>query len=621
MCEKGIHISARFWPQWKRAAVAAVCLVLPIVAQEPKEVPEPRLLSLFPAGGSPGQTVKAEIRGLWLSGARTVWFESGGLHASVERVETLSEQFPEALPGAPPPRVKPRPIDLVRIELRIPPAAEPGTRLLRLVTPRGLSTPVPFQVTAGPVIPEVAADHSTARTAQPISAPSIVFARIENRGEVDFYRVRAARDELLVFEVRGAQNFVPRLALFRRGGSWFDSERPARLLFEEERNSDLMFAKPLASFRAPEAGDYFVEVSSLFGKGGPDCTYQFRVSRGAPPAAEPAPLDWKERNFARSLNEDWIQSLVGRSVKGSPAAPAVIASAGAAGTGAAPADPGEAPAPAALSTNPQIVREEEAGSPVTLPAVFEGAIEHPGDLDSFHFKVEPGQKLTFEIETPATTTPHFNPRIGVVDLMDHEFFSNVDRRISLFNNNADPHVFLKAIAPRATFTFERGGEYILNVRDITSRYGDPGFRYRILVRQQVPHVGEIAVAGAEQINLRPGEARKLAITAQFEEGFSGDVAVTLKGLPPGVQAFPAVPYSDGRAPLEVPQNPDIVLPKEQRAAIVLLTAPDAPPTAEPALAVVYCRPTAGGKLGESLRVRAIPLMVIADEQKAEEAKP
>ena len=130
---------------------------------------------------------------------------------------------------------------------------------------------------------------------------------------------------------------------------------------------------------------------------------------------------------------------------------------------------------------------------ISLPAVIEGTIEHPGDLDSFRFKVDPGQKLAFEVETPDAKPPYFNPRLGVVDSQNKELFSNVERRLSMFNNNADPQVYLKAVEPKATYTFDKGGEYVLQIRDITSRYGNSSYRYRILVRPEIPHVGEITV--------------------------------------------------------------------------------------------------------------------------------
>jgi hypothetical protein len=91
-----------------------------------------------------------------------------------------------------------------------------------------------------------------------------------------------------------------------------------------------------------------------------------------------------------------------------------------------------------------------------VPALIEGTIDQPGDVDSFKFKVNPGQKLAFEIETSDAKPPYFNPRVGVVDSQDHELFSNVERRLSMFNNNADPQVYLKNVQPKAIYSFERG---------------------------------------------------------------------------------------------------------------------------------------------------------------------
>jgi hypothetical protein len=223
-----------------------------------------------------------------------------------------------------------------------------------------------------------------------------------------------------------------------------------------------------------------------------------------------------------------------------------------------------------------------------------------------------------------------------VDSHDHELFSNVERRLSMFNNNADPQVYLKAVRPKAIYTFERGGEYALQVRDITSRYGNPSYRYRILVRPEIPHVGEISVMardsadgnpegvkGAEinRINLVRGQPKKLILVASYEEGFTGDLSLTFMGLPEGVQIFPALQFSEGRAPLEVTQNPDIVAPKQQRTAIVLLASPEAPLTAEPKIVKLHCQPIANGKLGPNLLVREIPLMVVRGSAKKEGEKP
>ena len=52
-------------------------------------------------------------------------------------------------------------------------------------------------------------------------------------------------------------------------------------------------------------GEYFLEVSSLFGRGTPDSGYQVRIAsgEGAPRYDEQLPGEWQERSFSRKLEE------------------------------------------------------------------------------------------------------------------------------------------------------------------------------------------------------------------------------------------------------------------------------------------------------------------------------
>ena len=109
------------------------------------------------------------------------------------------------------------------------------------------------------------------------------------------------------------------------------------------------------------------------------------------------------------------------------------------------------------------------------------------------------------------------------------------------------------------------------------------YRYRVLVRPQMPHVGEVtAIEGdppnpifgdakkLDHINLVRGETKKLTITASFEEEFTGEVSFEFVGLPTGVQALPAVQLDQGKPPAEVTQNPEAVVPRQTRTIMVLL---------------------------------------------------
>lgn len=476
-----------------------------------------------------------------------------------------------------------------------------------------------------------------------VTLPAVINGKLGEAGELDYYSFHVRKGEQLRFEaVEGqkfggamaARKFTPEVALYRAGGSWFDSHRPTRLLYREERSSDLMQKQSGGTFRFDEEGQYLLQVSGLFGQGCPDCTYQVRVVSGEKmPQLETQPAEtkgqWSERNLSRELKDDWMTKLEDRAVQPSESKTQAKETSSAQGGIAN----GEAKQPPSLPVHPSSLVLSKANEDVaqtqsiSIPAVLEGTIQRPTDLDSFKFKVEAGQKLAFEVETPDAKPPYFNPRLGIVDSQNRELFSNVERRLSMFNNNADPQVYLKDVQPKVIYTFERGGEYVLQVRDITSRYGGPDYHYKILVRPQIPHVGQVSIAegqnaaagkGIDRINLVSGTPKRFTLIASYEEGFTGDLSFVFTGLPDGVQAFPAVQFHEDQAPLEATQNPEIVAPKEMKAMIVLLAGADAKLTSEPKMVQLHCQLIADGKLGPSLLVQEVPLMVVARQGDHEE---
>src|SRR2546428_13078968 len=123
---------------------------------------------------------------------------------------------------------------------------------------------------------------------------------------------------------------------------------------------------------------------------------------------------------------------------------------------------------------------------------------------------------------------------------------------------------------------------------MTARYGGPGYRYRVLVRPQVAHVGAVQVQPGD-LNLVRGGSRKLIVITSQEEGFAGDVMFAFAGLPEGVEAFPAAEVNDKRDPTDVDENADAVVAKIQTIAIVLTAASNAPLTSAPKTVQLLCR--------------------------------
>jgi len=338
------------------------------------------------------------------------------------------------------------------------------------------------------------------------------------------------------------------------------------------------------SYKFGDAGQYFLEVSGLYGEGCPDCTYHLRIMP-RPPVSKlnaqmaPAEGEWTERSFNRPLEGSWMTSLDARAV-GSVDRPkpeiktVALAHPGTAGVSSKKELSSSRLPDRALVASPRLLEREpndtaSEAQHFSVPSMIEGRIDRPGDVDTFKFSAKPGDKLAFEIETPEAEPPHFNPTFVILDSQDREIFSNVHRSISLYDDNNKKTTYLKRLDPKAVYTFEQGGDYFVQISDITARYGNPEFHYRLLVRPQIPHVGEVSVEKADHINLVRGEAKKVTITTSYEEGFAGQISFSISGLPAGVQAFPGAELGDDRAPRDVDERPAIVAPKQQKTTIVL----------------------------------------------------
>jgi hypothetical protein len=342
---------------------------------------------------------------------------------------------------------------------------------------------------------------------------------------------------------------------------------------------------------------------------------------------------WQERTFARLLRHERIAELRARSAgkiadplsnAGGPAA------AGSSGSAAIQELSGSKTKAAKLAEEIASVSENEASEKasqlqsISIPALIEGTIDLPGDVDRFRFQVSDGARVAFELETPAKPAPFLTPRLGVYDETGQEVLNNI---YSFIQGSGE--FIERVIEPKVTYKFERGGEYVLEIQDLISRNGGPNFRYRVMVRPQIPHVGRIEVASSfgrtfdgsitkgppiQRLNIVPGEAKKLLVLTDQEEGFDGQVAVSIEGLPQGVEAFPATEVEPERAhPLDAGKK-ERFRPAQQVATIVVAAAADAPRTRLPKVIRVKARPVVNGAPGPVLPVQTIPVMVVATEQ-------
>jgi len=587
----------------------------------------PDILSLYPVGLERGTATRMEIRGRHLDGAYAVWFDGHGIEARVEKVEpdAAAALVPHTKTGRDEKEDK-SPPQIAFLNASLSGEVGIGRHSLRLIGPGGISKPLTFLVHSDPAITEALADHSSPQTAEAVKVPLLLEGKLGKMGEVDYYAFDAAAGQELIFH--GVSNSPTKsgsydgleFTLYEAGSSWFDPHRATRVAFSDE---------PRLTYRFPKAGRYLLGVSGYLGTGGPDFAYQIRIHPTPEIHAEKLQdsiIDDLDKTFARKLGTDRIEQLWARTV--APTTPgrgeSLIANAGTgsvAPSGAAAhsaESQGATPDPMSVACAVFHDREPNDGpaqaQELTLPAVVDGAIQRPGDVDTFRFKVKAGQHIAIELETPDASLPEFNPKITILDSKGQEVITNIWRRVGGDNNQ-----WMKTLQPKAIYTVKKDDEYVLRLADLVSYlYGGKTFRYRMLIRPQVPHVGNIEIK-QEEINLAAGQAAKLTLTVSQEEGYTGDIALAVENLPPGVQALPAAEVEPDPPP-KLDEGPkERFVPKKRELAILLLASADATATQMPCFARVIARPVVGTKVGPALHVQEIPIMVIRPEMSAANA--
>lgn len=540
--------------------------------------PEPKLTSVYPFSGQRGSALSTTVRGTAIKTATAVWAGGAPFNASIEGSDT------EPAAGRKPAT------DLVRLKVRIAADAKPGRYPFRLVAPGGVSTPLWLYVTADPVAQEPEGVHDSPGAAIPApSAPALFNGCIAKRGQADYYAIDASAGQTLTFQAisglpstgapgGNAQGFDPSISIFEEAGSWFDPHRLRRIAFNDEplwtigaaTDAHLVhtFAKP---------GRYLVRVEAFSGQGGPDYGYQLRILPGAqpPPPAEESE-DWRERSFPRRLSSDRMDQLAAR--------------------GAAKNKPGR---------SIETYRAAAEAVPVKLPATLEGAILNPGEAHRARFNVEKPEDIAIEIETPADAPPVFNPVVRLLNARNEEVATNL-----FAGRGACTGEMNKSLQPKLVVPLRDLGAYTVEIRDLTADGGGAGFRYRVLVRPQIPHIGQVNISD-DRVNLAPGASKMVRVAFDREEDYRGAVIVSAEALPAGVQALSAADFEPDKDPPRYPGKRERYLPRTERAVVALTAAADAPASAAPQIARLVVRPVTDGKPGPPIAVKEIPMMVVA----------
>ena len=282
---------------------------------------QPRLNSLFPAGGQVGTTVEMKVQGADLEGAHTLIIEGepgirGELHTGGGEIDNTHQPLFEANCGqchelrSPNNRsmtpaqweatvqrmiaekgAEIRPDDARKIadylksaarasggltaQLSISPDAPIGPREVRIVGKNGSSTAWPFEVSHAAETLETESNNLP-ETATAIQLPGIINGAINPGGDEDYYVFEGVEGERCVFSVKAyrlnnvsQQFFNPTLSLFDATG------------VELARSNGFYSLDPLIDYTLPADGTYLLRIRDLLHRGNPDAVY--RLTCGALP--------------------------------------------------------------------------------------------------------------------------------------------------------------------------------------------------------------------------------------------------------------------------------------------------------------------------------------------------
>lgn len=566
---------------WPFLAILA-CLQ---AAPEPRPQPraDPKLISIYPFSGQPGTEFTVTVRGSGLTGARAAHVAGAPFSAAVERVETE----PPAETGG---RGKAA-IQLVTVRIQAQPDAKPGRYPIRLITPAGLSNGLPVHLVKLPISPEPSGSHEAPDSAIPISTvPGIYSGRLSSRGEADYYSFRTQAGQTLTFEAISGlpqiasggsaatiANFDPSLSIYEAGASWFDSNRLKRIAYNDE--PVWVVGKPTdvhLVHRFDKAGEYLLRIEAFAGQGGPDYGYQLKIVKGGhPPYAAPSPKDWRERSWTRRLDSNRLNQLATR--------------------GGAPEN----------QKSIETYRAASEAATFKLPGTLQGAIAEPGETHRARFHLDQPADIAIEIETPSIAPPFFNPIVRLLNASGEEIATNLFAGLGACSGALTKSAQSKIILP-----LRDTGDYTLEIRDATADLAGAGFEYRLQVRPQLPHIGEVKI-DADHLNLIPGEAKTIRVHFDREEDYRGAITVLAESLPPGVTAAAAgADFEPDTDPPAAPGKRERYTPRTERAVVVLAANPDAAPSPQPQEIRLVVRPLVDGKLGEVLSTKSLYVMVI-----------
>jgi len=490
----------------------------------------PRINTVFPAALSQGTTTEVTLTGHYnLKEAYKVLFEGEGLSAEVGEWMDLSGQ---ERTRSTPAQFK---LEGLRLKIAVAKDAVPGVRQFRIVTKGSLSTTAQILVTDVETSQEIEPNDST-QEAQNVEIPRAINGLLQKAVDEDLYKFRAKAGDRVSFVVHAArlQNAIPHLE-----GSFAD----ITISLRDEKGIELASADdyhgqdPLFFYTFDRDGTYYLhlrEATYQSGMAGKELKWWYALSiLKSPYVTSVLPLvvnaGTKAKLHPRGFNLERLEQVEVDVPKGAVKKELQLKSPRGASNLVT----------LRVSDLPQMLepdRQEKPGGAqrIQLPIGINGCIATDREVDRYRFAARKGQRFEFEVEayrygSALDSLLEVHNSDGKL-LAAGDDMLTTSEGMSAFGNYAFPvekDSRIEWIAPA-------DGEYELRVRD-ANYFGSKDHVYYLAAKFQQEDFTLVLDDG--RIPLGPGESIARVITVERRNGFDGEVKLSVRGLPKGVQAL------------------------------------------------------------------------------------
>lgn len=450
---------------------------------------------IFPAGGQRGTTVNVRVGGLFLHKScafemlgpgivaprklapmPTVWFEGPILPLPDSQRQ---EDYPKDMAG----------------QIKIAADAPPGVRYWQLATSQGATPAMKFLVGDLPEILEQEIDGEPIPV--DVKLPVTINGRIFPRADVDLWAFAAKKGQSVTCEVHAI-----------RLGSPLD----ARLEILDEQGKPLaenepqIGGDPRLRFSVPRDGKYLVRIQDVNFQGSQSHVY--RLTLTADPYVERVfPLGGK-----RGSKVEFEVTGQGLPAKATLSLPALEP----------PWTHVRLPGSNAFLVDLDTLDEfPEGAREVPVPAVCNGRIFEPGEIDAWSISLKKGEPVEAELRA-ARLGSLLDGILTVTDAAGKELARAEMPQADLGD-------------PVLRFTAPADGTYRVRVQDRFRSRGGPAYAYRLrLVRAAVPDF-RLRIPTAT-VNVPRGGKAPLQVVIERLGSFTEPIALAIDGLPAGVTA-------------------------------------------------------------------------------------